>query len=234
MAAPKSKRIQREKTYLHRLLADAPVVVLLVGAILLDVTLSTALGLEGLIKQLLHGPSVELLINRGYESQLIILGIVLAAWLADRRRLLLWIAGLTLAIVTFDLLTSVITLLLTLTVRGDAGYGLLRDSVAVWFINMLVFAGWYWLLDFNKRRKGALERGADFLFPAENSEVPGHATWRPNLMDYVYLAFSNSTTFGPTDVMPLTARAKFLMMIQASASVVIILTLVTRAISSLN
>ena len=209
-------------------------VVLLVGAALLDVTLTTVLGLEGLIRQLLQGTSVELVVSRGPELELLVLVAVLAAWLSDRRRLLLWIAGLMLAVVTFDLLTSVVTLLLTLTVRGNAGYALLRDSVAVWFVNMLVFAGWYWLLDFNKRRRGALEQGADFFFPAESAEVPGHATWRPGLMDYLYLAFTNSTTFGPTEAMPLVARAKFLMMVQAAASVVIILTLVTRAISSLN
>lgn len=208
--------------------------VLLVGAVLLDITLTTVLGLEGLIRQLLHGSDVELLVNRSYQFEMVVLGLVVAVWLLDRRRLLLWIAGLTLAAVTLDLLTAVITLLLTLGVRGNAGYSLLRDSVAVWFINMLVFAGWYWLLDFNKRRKGAMERGADFLFPAETSDVPGHRIWRPNLMDYLYLAFTNSTAFSPTDVMPLTARAKFLMMVQSSASVVILLTLVTRAISSIG
>lgn len=224
----------REKTYWHRLIADAPVVVLLVGAVALDVALTTVLGLEGLIRQLVEGANVDLVVNRSYGFEIAVLVLVLLAWLSDRRRVLLWIAGLTLAVVTFDLLTSVVTLLLTLTVRGNAGYALLRDAVVVWFINILVFAGWYWLLDFNKRRRGALERGADFLFPAESSEVPGHAVFRPNLMDYLYLAFTNSSAFSPTDVMPLTARAKFLMMIQASASVVIILTLVTRAISSLN
>ena len=38
--------------------------------------------------------------------------------------------------------------------------------------------------------------------------VPG---WRPVLIDYLYLGFTNATAFSPTDVMPLAHWAKMAM-----------------------
>jgi hypothetical protein len=36
--------------------------------------------------------------------------------------------------------------------------------------------------------------------------------WRPVFLDYLHLGFTNATAFSPTDVMPLTHRAKYTMM----------------------
>ncbi len=40
--------------------------------------------------------------------------------------------------------------------------------------------------------------------------------WRPVYLDYLHLGFTNATAFSPTDVMPLTHRAKYTMMIQST------------------
>lgn len=53
-------------------------------------------------------------------------------------------------------------------------------------------------------------------------------------MDYLFLAFTTSTAFGPTDTLPLTRRAKFLMLMQAAFSPVMIVVLAGRALSILR
>ena len=53
--------------------------------------------------------------------------------------------------------------------------------------------------------------------------------WAPNIIDYRALAFSTSTTFGPTDTMFLSRRMKSLMVIQVLISLTILTILATRA-----
>ncbi len=52
-------------------------------------------------------------------------------------------------------------------------------------------------------------------------------------MDYVFLAFSTSTAFSPTDTLTLSRRAKVLQMLQASISLVLITLIIARAINIL-
>ena len=59
------------------------------------------------------------------------------------------------------------------------------------------------------------------------------ANWRPLFIDYVFVAFTQSSTFGPTDA-PLLARwAKVLAMIQISISLSIVILLISRAVGVL-
>lgn len=53
-------------------------------------------------------------------------------------------------------------------------------------------------------------------------------------MDYLFLAYTTSAAFSPTDVLPLTARAKLLMMLESSISLATILVVVSRAINILG
>jgi hypothetical protein len=53
----------------------------------------------------------------------------------------------------------------------------------------------------------------------------------PGLVDYLYLSFTNATAFSPTDTMPLTGRAKWLMSTQALAALATVLLVVARAVS---
>jgi hypothetical protein len=43
--------------------------------------------------------------------------------------------------------------------------------------------------------------------------------WRPSFLDYPFPAFSTATAFSPTDVVPLTSRAK-MMMLENSISLI--------------
>jgi hypothetical protein len=53
----------------------------------------------------------------------------------------------------------------------------------------------------------------------------------PHFFDYLYLAFTGATAFSPTDTMPLSRRAKFLMMLEATLALIIISFVVSRAIN---
>jgi hypothetical protein len=58
--------------------------------------------------------------------------------------------------------------------------------------------------------------------------------WTPHLVDYVYVSFTNAIAFSPTDAMPLSRRAKLLMLIESAASIVTLLLVAARAVNILR
>jgi hypothetical protein len=60
----------------------------------------------------------------------------------------------------------------------------------------------------------------EFLFPQRGSHLPHYDGWVPRYPDYLFVAFATSFAFSPTDTLPLTRRAKRLMLLQAAISVV--------------
>jgi hypothetical protein len=55
--------------------------------------------------------------------------------------------------------------------------------------------------------------------------------WRPVFLDYLHLGFTNATAFSPTDVMPLTLRAKYAMVIQSTVALALVGLIVARAVN---
>jgi hypothetical protein len=55
--------------------------------------------------------------------------------------------------------------------------------------------------------------------------------WHPRLLDYVYISFTNSIAFSPTDAMPLSRRAKLLMLTESAISATTILLVAARAVN---
>jgi uncharacterized membrane protein len=55
--------------------------------------------------------------------------------------------------------------------------------------------------------------------------------WHPRLFDYIYISFTNSIAFSPTDAMPLTRRAKTLMLTESAVSALSILLVTARAVN---
>ena len=154
-------------------------------------------------------------------------------------------AAITLvAIVNFFNVASVILLVYDLVSSGHHsinGVQLLIAGSQIWLTNVIVFSLWFWELDGDgptPRAKAACARdfrNADFLFPQMNAN-PEHVTWtppdwKPQFLDYFYLAFTNATAFSPTDVMPLSRMAKMLMLIQASISLVTIALILARSVN---
>ena len=74
--------------------------------------------------------------------------------------------------------------------------------------------------------------------PLSGLRIPQHLnpdlappTWRPIFVDYLYLGFTNSTAFSPTDVMPLVPWAKSAMAVQSTVSLVVIGLVIARAVN---
>jgi hypothetical protein len=144
-------------------------------------------------------------------------------------------------IITFGLVASVILLATTLTGKNEPPLALLRSGGALWLTNVLVFALWYWRLDGGGPRKRETENefgSRSFVFPQMQIEPIERKTfgadrWRPGFVDYLFIAFTTSSTFGPTDSPVLTPWAKLLTMTQSLISLTIMVLLISRAVGVL-
>ncbi|HEY1604242.1 MAG TPA: hypothetical protein VGF77_01435 [Allosphingosinicella sp.] len=159
--------------------------------------------------------------------------------IARRRRLIRLLAVVLTGMITILNLGSLIMVVTALLGGQAAGNGrtLLLDAVIIWAINIIAFALWYWDID----RGGPAGRGVsrkcviDFLFPQMTVERhPDEQEWSPGFIDYFYVAFTNATAFSPTDTLPLTRRAKMLMMIQSGISLMTIALVAARAVNILS
>ena len=133
-------------------------------------------------------------------------------------------------------LVSLVNALLAHTAT-KTGQTLLLDAVNIWITNVIVFALWYWSID----RGGPASRGVkepgqcDFLFPQMALRTESNpAAWSPGFVDYVYVAFTNASAFSPTDTMPLSERAKLLMMAQSAISLLTLALVAARAVNILT
>ena len=94
----------------------------------------------------------------------------------------------------------------------------------------------YWRLDRGGPEPRANGRSTkpDWLFPQEGLPEYVPADWHPTFIDYLFLEFDTATAFSPTDDLPLTSRAKLLMMLESTISLVTIIAVVARAINILG
>lgn len=144
-------------------------------------------------------------------------------------------------LLTCGLIGSVILLITALPSQKEPPIALLRSAGTLWLSNVLVFGLWYWRLDGggpNARDERRAVGSCSFVFPqmqVEKSVQPdfGIRKWRPGFIDYLFIAFTMSTTFGPTDAPILRPWAKMFAMLQASISLTIIALLVSRAVGVL-
>lgn len=114
-----------------------------------------------------------------------------------------------------------------------SGSHLLLKGATVWFTNVVLFGLWFWVFD----RGGPARRlepdppPPDFQFPQmENPELAA-PDWRPHFVDYMYVSFTNSIAFSPTDSMPLSRWAKLLMLLESVLSALVILLVAARAVN---
>ena len=131
-----------------------------------------------------------------------------------------------LAVLTLALASSVALLVRDLTSLKP--YEILTSGVLLWVSNVLVFASWYWEVDGDGpliRHRNA-HQAADFQFPQQQGG--NHTGWRAGFVDYLFLAFCSATALSPADTMPLTHRAKLLMMVEALISMLVLLLIVAR------
>ena len=122
---------------------------------------------------------------------------------------------------------------ITLHPSGNNAFSLLSSSVAIWVANVLTFSLLYWQID----QGGPYARAShssvkpDWVFPQPATPEDLPPDWRPLFLDYLYLGYNTATAFSPTDALPLTRRAKMLMMIESTISLLTMVIIVGHAIN---
>jgi hypothetical protein len=156
--------------------------------------------------------------------------------------------GLAVLIVLANLGALVFLLDALITGEAQEGRTLLLAAAQVWATNVIAYALLFWEMD----RGGPVRRQttkredlplADFRFPqdedhdtvvevARGSSIQGN--WVPAFLDYLYLSCTNSSAFSPTDTMPLSSRAKLLMMAESTSALLVSVLVIARAVGALQ
>lgn len=116
------------------------------------------------------------------------------------------------------------------------GRELILAAINIYLTNIIIFALWYWEMDGGGpgERQRIARYEQDFMFPQNQHESYKHPEWKPLFTDYLYVSSTNAMAFSPTDTMPLSRRAKMLMLIQASVSLITIALVAARAVNILK
>src|SRR5262249_31114932 len=110
---------------------------------------------------------------------------------------------------------------------------LLASGALVWLGNNVAFGMLYWLMDTGGPiARSGNPRPRDFAVTPQISPQPAPPGWRPVFLDYLHLGFTNATAFSPTDVMPLSLRAKYIMVLQSTVSLALFGLVVARAVNA--
>lgn len=211
------------------------VVILLI--IVLQNTLAEEIKIGAFMPRTVRGMIEVTLTNQIWLAiKILVLVPIVIFWLLGQVRRLRYALLGSLALLTLELLSSVLFLVLSLASdTSRQAVGLIRDTITVALLNILVFSLWYWMIDaYPLQAHPATAPPNDFLFPQYNLPAAKFAGWQAQYWDYLFLAFTTTTAFGPTDTLPLTHRAKMLMMLQALLSLIIIVVLAGRALSILR
>jgi uncharacterized membrane protein len=119
---------------------------------------------------------------------------------------------------------------------GLTGRTLLFAAFDLWGTNVIAFALWFWELDGGGpvRRRHDPARERDFAFVQLTDREVAPQGWEARFLDYLYVAFTNASAFSPTDTLPLTRRAKMLMLLQSTISLLTLLLVAARAVNILK
>lgn len=114
------------------------------------------------------------------------------------------------------------------------GQQLLVSAIAIFMTNIIVYALWYWEIDspgLTQHRWSTSDKDFQFSQQDLSQEFPD---WKPEFIDYLYLAITNAINFAPADTRPLTRAAKLLMASQALVSVFTLALVLARSVSILG
>jgi hypothetical protein len=141
-------------------------------------------------------------------------------------------------ITTLALIGSVILLVRALPAHRESPVQMLRSGGLLWLTNVIVFALWYWRLDGGGptlRQKEKKFGSTSFLFP--QMQIPHDergqfecARWRPRFIDYLFVALTQSSTFGPTDAPVLARWAKILALVPSLISLTSVVLLISQGV----
>jgi uncharacterized membrane protein len=97
----------------------------------------------------------------------------------------------------------------------------------------------FWEIDrggpYARRFEGVRDEAPmDFRFPQQDGSPGADPRWRPEFFDYLYFSLSSMMAFSPTDVMPLTRRAKALMAYESLTGFVLLALVIARAVNIID
>jgi uncharacterized membrane protein len=121
------------------------------------------------------------------------------------------------------------------SVQGINSTTLLGRGALIWVTNVIVFSLWYWEFDRGgpeERAAGTAQR-ASFAFPENATPELVPEGWMPTYPDYLYLSFTNSTAFSPTDTLPVRMWAKMTMLVQSVVALATAILVIARAVNVL-
>jgi hypothetical protein len=167
--------------------------------------------------------------------RVILIAVALLLWLVTRKRHLFRAIIITNGLLTLGLFINMSALLDALTrFSSKAVESLIVDVFLMAVTNILIFSIWYWIIDPPGIDETKSEDAPwEFLFPQRGASLPHYESWAPRYTDYLYLAFTASFAFSPTDTLPLTRRAKMLMLLQSALSIITLTAIAGSAINIL-
>ncbi|MHA3703427.1 hypothetical protein ACXR2U_14715 [Jatrophihabitans sp. YIM 134969] len=148
--------------------------------------------------------------------------------------------GLSIGLIALVVVTNFVSLGLLVhdIVSGGAltPGDLLLGGVVVWVTNVAAFGFVFWEVD--RGGPAARARGTgddtvpDLLFP-QMSDPRFEKGFRPEFVDYLFVAFTNALAFSPTDTMPLSRPTKAWFTVEAAISFGTIALVAARAVNIL-
>ena len=135
-------------------------------------------------------------------------------WLRIERTMIILAAAAYVADVTAELVDLVG--LVTLHPGTANAFSLLSSSVAIWTVNVLMFALLYWQIDRGGpyARASKLKVRPDWVFPQPLSPEDLPTDWHPVFLDYLYLGYNTLRRSVPPMRCSIPHRAKMFMMIE--------------------
>ena len=155
-------------------------------------------------------------------------------WLLLERRV-----TLAFCVVSIVMIALMVAIVIREIIEGSAqaaGLPLLSSGCAAWALNVATFALLHWQMDAGgpEARADGKPDYPDWQFAQVQAPELVRPGWQPRFVDYLALSFTSATAFSPTDVLPLTSRAKLVLMLQGILSLVTIAVVASRAINVLG
>jgi hypothetical protein len=208
----------------------APAVVIVIGLQLTLAVVSRELdwklwGLPWWVWIMAVGPETVLLVTLAWEPALRTLERI-----GHRRN----VALILLAIISLDNAVALVALIGSLiSGHENSGGQLLLKGTTIWGTNVIAYGLWFWGFDRGGpvRRRQPNPPPPDFQFPQMENPQLAAPDWQPQLVDYIYISFTNSIAFSPTDAMPLSRWAKLLMVSESAVSAISILLVTARSVN---
>ena len=151
-----------------------------------------------------------------------LMAVLVVLWTLKRKQALFSFIIIANTLFTLALLVHTCALVAVLFGSSSAAVNALMVDVTLMAAsNILIFSIWYWIIDApGIEETPRADEPWHFLFPQRGGSLPHYEAWVPRYVDYLFVAFTTSFAFSPTDTLPLTRRAKMLMLLQAIVSVV--------------